>query len=61
MPNKSYAINTVPALNQKSERMVKWDTSAKSYTVVGSHRKMTKERNNVDMTRGRHNRKSFLK
>jgi len=61
MPNKSYAINTVPALNQKSERMVKWDTSAKSYTVVGSYEKRTNRRNDIDMTRDRHKERCFLK
>ena len=41
--------------------MVKWDTLARSCDVVGSHGKRTKGRNDVDMTRGRHNGKSFLK
>jgi len=60
-PNESYAKDTVPGLNQESGHIVKWDTSARSCTIVGSYGKMTKERNNVDMTRGRHNGKSFLK
>ena len=60
-PNESYTKDTVPGLNQESERMVKWDTSARSCAVVGSHGKIIKGRNNVDMTRGFHNGKSFLK
>ena len=41
--------------------MVKWDTSARSCAVIGSHEKRTKGRNNIDMMRGHDNRKSFLK
>ena len=41
--------------------MVKWDTLVRSYIVVGSHRKRTNRRNDVDMTKGCHIGKSFLK
>ena len=41
--------------------MVKWDTSARSCAVVGSHGKKTNRRNDVDMTRGCHIGKSLLK
>ena len=60
-PNESYAIGTVPGLNHESGRMVKWDTLARSYAIVGSHRKRIKRRNDIDMMRGCHNGKSFLK
>ena len=59
--NESYAKGTVPGLNQESERMVKWDTSVRSCAVVGSHGKRTNRRNDVDMTRGCHIGKNFLK
>ena len=60
-PNESYAKGKVPGLNQESGRMVKWDTSAISCAVVSSQGKRTKGRNNVNMTKGRYNRKSLLK
>ena len=41
--------------------MVKWDTSARSCAVVGSHGKRTNRRNDVDIMRGCHIGKSFLK
>ena len=41
--------------------MVKWDTSARSCAVVGSHGKRTNRRNDVDITRDCHIGKSFLK
>ena len=41
--------------------MVKLDTSARSCAVVGSHEKRTNKRNDVDMTRGHHKGKNFLK
>ena len=52
---------TVPGLYQESGRMVKWDISAKSCAIVGSHEKRTNRRNDVDMTRGCHIGKSFPK
>ena len=58
-PNESYAKGTVSDLNQKSGRMVKWDTSVKSCAVVDSHGRRTNRRNDVNMTRGRHKGKSF--
>ena len=60
-PNKSYAIGTVSGLNQESRRMVKWDTSARSCVIIGSHRKRTNKRNDIDMIRGRYKGKSFIK
>ena len=50
----------VPGLNYESGRMVKWDTSARS-AVVGSQGEITNRHNDVNMTRGRHKGKSFLK
>ena len=41
--------------------MIKWDTSARSCAIVGSYRKRTNRRNNVDMTKGCRIGKSFLK
>ena len=58
-PNESYAIGTVPSLNQKSESIVKWDTSARSCSIVGSHEKITNRRNDIDMTKGHHKKKVY--
>jgi len=41
--------------------MVKWDTSARSCAVVGSHGKRTNRRNDVDMTKRLSFRKEFPK
>jgi len=60
-PNESYAIGTVPGLNQESGRIVKWDTLARGRAIVDFHRKRTNRRNDVDMMRGRHKEKSILK
>ena len=59
--NESHAKGMVPGLNHESGRMVKWDTLVRSCAVVSSHGKRTNRRNDVDMTRGCHIGKSFLK
>ena len=41
--------------------MIKWDISIRNCVVVGSHVKRTNKRNDVDMTKGCHIGKSFLK
>ena len=60
-PNESYAKGIVVGLNQESGCMVKWDISARSCAIVGCQEKRINRRSNIDIKRGRHKGKSFLK